>query len=467
MDNHPGTDLARPIARQMAEWAAAVRLEDLPEDVVRQLKLATRDGFGCGLFGSRLEWAERALKGYRAQGCGEGSASVWGTDAKLVPADAALVNGVAVSGYELDDGNVAGSLHGTSALLPALMAIAEHRAPISGADFLPAMAIGHEIGIRVSQSMGLLIKHGWHSPTMFGTIAAAAAVARALRLDAEQMAHAITLGALQVSGLTVSRVSGMGKRLYAGRAAQAGLSMALLAEAGYTGPADVFEHPGDGLCVTYNGTRPFDLSKMTQPFGDYYGTRHVYFKIYASCGGTHSSIDGVRSLCEEHPEIKPESVDRMATFVSAQAMNHVGRLYQPKDVPAAQFSLQYTMAAALLEGNVYLDQFRPELLAHPRILEVAKRIEVAHDPALDNNLETRNFCRVEIHLKDGRTFQKSIQASRGRPKNPASEAELFGKFENLARAAISESQARQLSDQIGTLETLDDVGSLTRLVRSR
>ncbi len=182
---------------------------------------------------------------------------------------AALVNGTQVQGFELDDVHRKAVLHVGAVTLPALIAVAESHAKLSGRDFLTAAVAGYEIGPRVGLCMGQEhIGQGWHSGATVGMFSAAAGAARALSLDADKTVHALGIAGTQSSGLMAAQYGAMVKRMHAGRAAQSGLYAALLAADGFTGIVDVFEAPYGGFCTTFSRSQDrFNLNELSAGLG--------------------------------------------------------------------------------------------------------------------------------------------------------------------------------------------------------
>jgi len=172
--------------RRIAEFVSQLSYDQIPTPVRERLKLLILDSLGCAIYGAQLEWC-RILRQTLEQLDQTRDASIWGTDRKLSSDHAALVNGTQVQGFELDDVHREGILHVGAVTLPALIALAETRAQLSGKDFITAALAGYEIGPRVGLCMGPQhIGQGWHSGATVGVFAAAAAAARALALDAEK-----------------------------------------------------------------------------------------------------------------------------------------------------------------------------------------------------------------------------------------------------------------------------------------
>jgi aconitate decarboxylase len=225
------------VTTTLATWASRLTLAAVPAEVVVHLKMCLLDSIGCGLFGARQPWG-RTVSDVAIDLSGRGAASLFARREKVSPADAALANGTAIHGFELDDAHVASSLHPGAVALPASLVTAEVTGA-SGEQFLTALAAGYEVGLRLGVCAGVAHStSGYHVTGTVGAVGAAAAAARALSLSPLQFAHALGIGATQAAGLYVARLGAMTKRFHAGRAAQSGVLSAYLAQRGFTGGLD-------------------------------------------------------------------------------------------------------------------------------------------------------------------------------------------------------------------------------------
>src|SRR6202034_2242889 len=177
--------------RKIAEFVSRLTYDQIPAAVRERIKLLILDSLGCAIYGANLEWC-RILRGTLEGLDTAGATSVWGTDARLSSPHAALVNGTQVQGFELDDVHRKAVLHVGAVTLPALIAVAESHAQLSGRDLLTSAVAGYEIGPRVGLCMGQEhIGQGWHSGATVGVFSAAAGAARALSLAADATVHAL------------------------------------------------------------------------------------------------------------------------------------------------------------------------------------------------------------------------------------------------------------------------------------
>jgi 2-methylcitrate dehydratase PrpD len=451
--------------RGMAAFVAGLRYEAVPREVIARMKLLMLDALGCGLYAAPLEWSailQRSLAAIdTTQGC-----TVWGTALKLSAPHAALVNGSQVQGFELDDAHRLAILHTGSVVLPALVAIAEMYPGLSGREFLAAAVAGYEVGPRVGLCMGSAhLAQGWHPAATIGVFAAAAAASRALKLDAGRTMHALGIAGTQSCGLMAAQFGAMVKRMHAGRASQSGVYAALLAASGFTGILDVFETEYGGFCTTFSRSHDrYDLAQLTAGYGDTWQAMGVRLKFYACVGSNHSTLDALRELRAAHP-FRVNDVDRIVVHGSQASVEHVGWKYEPRGMTAAQLNLSYCVATLLLDGEVFVDQFTDDKLADPARLALAGRVEMRHDPEITaRGGKFRQMVRVEVHLKDGSRLERTLETSR-RKETFASQDEVVGKFETLARHVLPQGQVAQLRDFMLGLDDVPDAAALGRLLQ--
>src|SRR5437667_4715995 len=362
MSEHSGTNNVH--TRRMADFVAHLRFERIPEEVRERVKLLILDSLGCGLYGANLPWC-RILQDTFGGLDASRTTSVWGTGQKLSSPHATLVNGTQVQGFELDDVHRDGVLHCGAVTLPAVIAVAESHAVLSGRAFLAAAVAGYEIGPRVGKCMGQEhIGQGWHSGATLGVFAAAAGAARGLRLDAGKAVHALGIAGTQASGLMAAQYGAMVKRMHAGRASQSGLYGALLAEQGFTGIEDVLESEYGGFCTTFSRSNDrFRLAELTAGLGETWQTMGVALKFYACVASNHTTLDALRDL-QARKAFGAEDVQKIVVHGSQVTADHVGWKYEPNGLTAAQLNLPFCVATYLLEGDCGVEQFTGAAVAH-------------------------------------------------------------------------------------------------------
>jgi 2-methylcitrate dehydratase PrpD len=454
-----------PYTRGMAEFVSGLEYDAIPEEIRHRIKLLMLDSLGCALYGADLEWC-RILQDSLAKVDTTRECAIWGTKKKLSAPHAALANGTAVQGFELDDVHRAGVLHVGAVVLPALIPLAEASGRMSGKEFLTAAVAGYEIGPRVGLCMGPAhIASGWHSGATLGVFSSAAGAARGLKLDAGETVHALGIAGTQAAGLMAAQFGAMVKRMHAGRSSQSGLYGALLAKAGFTGIVNVLESEYGGFCTTLSQSKDqFDLKELTAGLGTTWQTMGIALKFYACVGTNHTTLDAIRDMQQER-RFGAKDVKKIVVRGSLVTVNHVGWKYVPQGLTSAQLNLPYCVATWLLDGDCFVDQFTEKKVADPARMKLAEKVEVLHDPEITAlGAKFRHKVHVEAHLNDGTVMKRTVEAARGSEKKFASDTEIVEKFEKLARKSLPAAQVRKLRDAMLGVEKLKDASELARLM---
>jgi aconitate decarboxylase len=458
MDAPPASN----VTPRLGEWVAGLELAAVPNDVVSHLKLCVVDSIGCGLYGAVQPWGRITADTAIALSRG-GPSSLFRRAEKVSGADAALANGTAIHGFEIDDAHVSSSLHPGAVTLPAALALGEARG-ISGAELLTALGAGYEVGLRVGICAG--VSHstsGYHVTGTAGTLASAAAAARILRLSPEKTAHALAIGATQAAGLYSARMGAMTKRFHAGRASQSGVLAALLADRGFTGAVDALEAPFGGFMSTLKGQ--FAPATILASLGDTWEIARVGFKAYAACASAHTTIDGVREL--RNRGLTAANLQRMTVRMSNKGHINIAWPYKPGEVITAQMNGFYAAAVALLDGDAFIDQYAEARLADPDILALIPRISIVHDPDLDlGGASKRHAVGIEAVQSDGTVLTTFTEQRRGSAEHPLSIDEVEQKFRRLARDVLSTRSSDAVIEMVGGLESKPDLGDLVSLITS-
>ena len=448
---------------RLAAFTSELRFADLPAEAVAAAKLLVIDTLGCTLYAAQLPWSG-LLQDYVAS---DGGATVWGTPRRATASLAALANGTAGHGFEIDDVELASGLHVGSTVLPPAIALAERRDNVSGADVLTAVVAGAEVGIRVGTAIfpGHFLR-GYHPQGTVGPIAAAASAAHMLGLTSAGAADAFGLAASMAAGLMGAQQGGMVKRFHAGRAAEGGVVSAELAQAGFTGTPDVFDIEFGGYCSTLEG-EPGSIKRLhdqVEGLGSAWLIRNVGYKAHASCAANHTSLDVVAAL-RRGQDIRPEDVDSVRVTTSRHTYVHCGWDYVPGDVTNAQMSLQYGVAAMLTTGSAFVEQFTEERIHDPALVGLARRVQVVPDDAIDRRgPEFRHTVSVEVRTRNGAVHAGDAVHRRGSTNDPLGEEAIVEKFRQLA-SHIAWLDTEGVVVAVDDLESLDDVRALTRLLQ--
>ncbi len=446
-------------ARELSRFVAEAAWRDLPDQTIAKARRHVLDTLGAALAGSASSEARIARAALAASG-GAGSAPAWGTRERLAPRDAALANGIAAHAFELDD--TGGCDHSGAVVLPAAIAACAlaPRAP-DGREFLLAVILGYDVGRRVLEAFGGYKPHnaaGWHSTGTCGAFGAAAAAARILGLDARATLSALGIAASCASGTWAFIHDGaMTKRFHAGRAAEGGLSAAILAGAGMTGPAGVFDDDWGGFLRTH-AHAPLDADALVRDLGRAWRMDIAAIKPYASCRDTHSAVDAIgRILARE--AIPAEAIER----VEVRANDFLAGMVGGRDIatlPAAQMSLPYAVSARLVLGSAGLSSYSEASRSDARVLAMLDRVIVVRDPSVPGS----DRSSVTIRLRDGRRVEEATRTPLGAPSNPLADADLLAKFRELAGMALSPREADALEARILGLDACPDARVLASML---
>src|SRR5256885_13908684 len=309
---------------------------------------------------------------------------------------------------------------------------------MSGREFLAAAVAGYEVGPRVGLCMGQEhIGQGWHSGATLGVFSAGAGAARGLALDAQKTIHALGISGTQAAGLMAAQYGAMVKRMHAGRSSQSGLYGALLAEAGFTGIADVFESEYGGFCTTFSRSQDrFRLAELTAGFGSVWQTMGVALKFYSCVGSNHTTLDALREMRRERA-FDAKEVKKIVVHASQVTVDHAGWKYRPESLASAQMNLAFCAATLLLEGDCFVDQFSEKIVADSRRMALAEKVEVRPDPEISaKGAKYRHSVRVEVILNDGSRMELAVETPRGSGPNFASVGQVVAKFEKLSAHAL-------------------------------
>ena len=464
MDPHAGT--ANVHTRRIAEFVSGLTYEKIPGEVRERIKLLMLNSLGCAIYGANLEWCRILRQTLEALDQSR-TTTIWGTATRLSSDHAALVNGTQVQGFELDDVHRKAVLHVGAVTLPALVAVAESHARLSGRDLLTAAVAGYEIGPRVGLCMGQEhIGQGWHSGATVGVFSAAAGAARGLGLTAEATVHALGIAGTQSSGLMAAQYGAMVKRMHAGRAAQSGLYAALLAQRGFTGIVDVFEAPYGGFCTTFSRSQDrFNLEELSAGLGQRFETMRISLKFYSCVGSNHTTLDAIADIRKRRP-FELSEIESIVVHGSQVTVDHVGWPYQPEGLTAAQLNLPFCVATLLIEGDVFVGEFTADCVADPARIELSRKVKVVHDPAITAlGAAFRHKVRVDVVFRDGSAESETREAPRGSEQSFAGAADIIAKFRKLTGGSMPARQQEALIAAVLEIDRLEDSRSFTDLLR--
>ena len=447
----------------LATYISELSDKHIPQAVISHVKFCLIDSLGCALFGSTLQWGKIITSFAKEMGKGKG-ALIWGDGTEVPSTSAPLANGTLIHSFEMDDLHRVGVIHPGAEAIPAADALVRRACNVDGKRFLTAVVAGYEIGCRVAMTGGAAqLRRGFHPSATSGTFAAGAAAAKMLQLNSSKTLHALGIAGTQAAGLMAAQHASMVKRMHPGRSAQAGVYGALLAAKGFTGIEDIFEAPYGGFCSTFCDNP--NLSHLTQDLGKRFETLNVGCKPYPCCGSNHTSIDALKKILSNHPEVSAANVGKIRIRTTRATKLHVGWPYKPNSMTTAQMNLPFCVAVLLHDRDFFVDQITEKSIRSDAVLNTANKIEVIEDPEFESlGDEGRHGVNLEVHLKNGTRYSEQILHAKGSDQHPMSEDEILQKFRLLASRVISRPRLEKLEDTLLHLEKLDDARKIAKLL---
>jgi 2-methylcitrate dehydratase len=446
--------------QQLAEFAVRASYDRLPHAVREHLKTHILDSLGCaiGAIGSEpVQLLRRHLAEF-----GSGGSCTLIAGGRASPRQAALYNGALIRYLDFNDSYLAkGETCHPSDNLAAILAAAEYRGA-SGRELITALAVAYQVQCRMSDAAP--VRAAGFDHTVQGAYAVAAGVARALGLDAERTAHAIAISGAALNALRVTRTGPLShwKGLAYPYTAACAAEAVFLAREGITGPLEVVEGE-KGLMQAITG--PFSIDWRREDFDRVLRT---ILKKYNAEIHSQTAIEGLLELRREHA-FEASDVERISIAIFDVAYQIIGGGEEGNKVLAirakeqADHSLPYILAAALLDGTVMPEQYRPERIRQADVQEMLKRIVIFPEAAYSTRFPEAMPCRVEVSLRDGRILTKEMADYPGFFTRPMKRETVFAKFERLAAPRLSAPERQALLQGIEELESRP-VSDLVRLL---
>ncbi|HEY3751480.1 MAG TPA: MmgE/PrpD family protein [Pseudonocardiaceae bacterium] len=449
---------------QLGAWLAGTRFEELNHRTLTTAKRAILDCIGVTLAAVDTPLAGVVGK-VVSTADGPGTATVLGTALRCAPDGAAFANGAL--GHALDFDDVSHTLggHPTVSVLPAALAIAEARR-LSGLELLLGYAVGVEIETAIAHGVNFAhYDKGWHPTATLGTFGSAAATARLLGLDADRATAALSLATSFAAGIKAG-FGTMAKPLQVGRAGQSGLMCGLLAEAGATAKPDAFEAT-QGFANVFNGPGTFDLAAIPAALANPWDLDEpgVALKLHPCCGGTHSAVDAALEVRAGLSDI--EDIRGIEVAVHPRRFAHLDRPTVGDDPLEAKFSLQYSVALALVFGRIEISQYDRETLARQDVRRMLAKVHAR--PLAEAEWGPEHFAAtIAVELGDGSRRTSRWERPRGRtPETALSYADIESKFAGCVKGVLDEAQTKQVAELVDGLETVADITELTSLLRGK
>jgi 2-methylcitrate dehydratase PrpD len=441
--------------KRLAQFAADLRYEDIPADVIARAKNTIADTVGAIIFGSCLPWSKIIVDYAEKDGAG-GRSRVLRPDGPLVQAaSAALANGLMAHSFELDGAiKPAAGVHPCATVFPAALAIAQERGA-DGKSVLTAFVAASESVIRIGRATQKSNEHrGFHAPGTTGPFGASIACGRLMGFDAAKIANALGIAGSLASGLVqFSRSNGgMVKRLHFGRANESGVVAANLADRGFTGPTDILEGEFGFLRVFCD---EYKMDELTKDLGEIYCTLDIYMKRFPAHGTAQTLLQAIQELQAGRPftgdEVEAVSIEADREVVARHDIP------QPTDLMGLQYSANFCAAIACYGDPRDPRSYDEKALNDPRIRSLSSRVRVKLiDEALQKN---RDSARVTVVLTDGTKLTRQLDDFKGTPTWAPTVDDVHEKFAILMRDC-NPAKSEQIFQRIQGLEAEKDLSWL-------
>jgi 2-methylcitrate dehydratase PrpD len=447
------TEAAKDVTRTLARYIVSAKPSDLPASVRKEAARTLLNWVGCTLGGSRHETVGIAISAM-APFSGPAQASILGRKERLDILNAALINGISSHVLDYDDTHSRNIIHPAGPVISAILALSEHH-PVSGNEFVNALVLGVDAECRIGNSV--YPKHydvGWHITGTAGVFGAAAASGKLLGLSEQQMLWALGLAATQPVGLQ-EMFGSMTKSFHPGRAAQNGLTAALLASKNFTSSEQSLEAKY-GWANVVSAAHNYD--DITKRLGESFEISKNTYKPFACGVVMHPTIDGCIQLRNEN-KLSADEIDRIELRVHPLVMQLTSKK-SPQTGLEGKFSIYHAASVALVEGSGGIEQFSDRAVRDRTIASLRDRVSTVVDSSLHEDQ-----VRIAVVTKSGRRLEKFVEHAVGSLDHPMSDKDLEAKFTGLANGVLPPERQRKLMDLCWSVEGLAKAGAVADAAR--
>src|SRR5213079_3323581 len=423
--------MTKSLAHQFAEYTWALRFEDLSRETVHEVKRRVIDSIGCAL-GAWNEEPCRIAREVASEFSAKHGATIIGTHHQAPPDWAAFATGCCIRYFDYNDTYLSKEPAHPSDNISAVLAVAES-VGANGRDAITAIALAYEVQCRLCDAASIRAR-GWDHVT-YGAFSTALAAAMLMKLHPEKTRHAVNIAGVAGMGMRQSRVGELShwKGVAFADAARRGVYSAVLARAGMTGPAPIFEGQ-----MGFEKQLGVSLGDVGEKFkGAPAMILNTSIKYWPAEYHSQSAIEAALFLREQIDDVSQvkamtiESHDASVDIIGSEPEK-----WRPETRETADHSLPYITAIALIDGKVTGEQFQPARFTDPAIWKFLENVKVTRSAKLSSLYPGAVANIVHVTLKDGRTLTKRVDYPLGNAKNPVSDVELERKFLHLVAPAL-------------------------------
>ena len=455
-------DFNDSITHQAALYSCQLRYEDLPDELIAAVRISLRDYFAVALAGSRQPVNGALWKFVQELGTQPKiAASVFGRTEKCSVERAAMINGA--SGHALDFDDCQNEIHGhPSVVLWATIITLGETCGISGRDAITAYIAGSEVLCKLCGAMEKThYGKGWHATSTGGTIGAAVAASKVLKMSVEETVNTIGLASSFASGIR-GNFGSMAKPLHVGWAAQSGITAALMTRAGVTAMPNILEK----LCGFVDCFSSASIDEVSQHFsriGQEYSilTPGLQYKAFPCCRGAQWPICAALALRDRVPAVRDyRKIKSVVLYV--QPWQNTTLVYpNPKTGLQGKFSGEYCTARALIYGTLVLSDFTDEAITDPAVQELLPRCKMIAAASIE---EYDRLPTLIVTMEDGTVYEEKSNEFLGHQSNPMSEQQHLEKFRSCAEPSIGKERTEKAISALAELENLESIAALVRLL---
>lgn len=454
--------------KTLADFAEKLQYEDLPQPVVEKTKMFIADYYAACFAGYRVnrQFNKVTMDLIREEG-GEPQASVLLEEKKYPVGNAAFMNAAYAHGADMDDGNRKSAGHIGTHVISAVFALSEKRAAAWNG-VIAAINVGYEFFNRIAGAAqpGLYNK-GFHSTGVAGAMACGAACAKLIGLGADGIYNAVSLAAIQSSGLIIIDESGQGcKPINPANAARTGVLSALMAEKGLVSSRNPLESK-KGWFQAFADV--IDEKTLLDGLGKEFTICESYLKLYPTCRHTHSCIDaalGIRRQIFDKGYSRFVDIERINVFIYPSAIKSAGSIRRPKTSDEAKFSIHYATALAFCRGGFGLEDLLPED-TDEQVDYLIERIALIADSSMENREKGIRGARVRVAMRDGTVFEEAVPIPKGEGNGSLTWMDLQKKMMDCSRNMIVEDMARLFVENCKNINANDKFVSIWSLIKRK
>ena len=453
-------------------WAIAENIirsqyEDLPQDAIEGSKKGILDAFGATIAGSTAPGVDQVLKLLNTWG-GRKESTIAMFGQKLPSYHAVLANVMMCHALEIDDSHFPSIVHATGPTLWAGIAAAEkYNGVVSGKDLLSAIVVGIDAMARIGLAAPNTIDNGYTAGAVFAGFGAAATAGKLLKLDTNEMVHALGINFSRATATVQTAKDGaLMKRLQPAFNASAGIKAVEFSKAGITGVQNVLEGQfGIGRLLNH---APIDRERLLDRIGRYYLSSELTTKRYPTSRCSHAPIEGTLALVRQH-NITPDDVAEVIVYVQKSCYVRESEPFDPNEGSAqvkAQFCIDYTVAAAILWRDVFIEQIQDKAIFDPRILNLTRKIKIVE--YIEKIGPTQYLpARITIRTHDGKNYTTEVTQLRGSPEDPLSWDEIITeRVERCVAFSVYPVSKRRVLSLVEMCRNLDEMSDVRELMRA-